>query len=89
MKRIQEDFKLNDDKIEPPDLYLGARPSKMNLYDCKYYWIMSPEQNAKEEVTDLEVDLSRSGKRFPLKISHATLKQICTLARGFDRSDGK
>ena len=25
IKRIQEDFKLKDDKIEPPDLYIGAR----------------------------------------------------------------
>ena len=30
MKGIQEKFKLKDDKIEEPDVYLGASLSKMN-----------------------------------------------------------
>jgi hypothetical protein len=43
MKRIQDDFKLKDDKMEPPDVYLGASISKMNLASGKTCWTMSPE----------------------------------------------
>jgi hypothetical protein len=31
MKRIQDDFKLKDDKMEPPDVCLGASASKLKL----------------------------------------------------------
>ena len=31
MKRIQEDLKLKEDKIEPPDVYLGATLDNMKL----------------------------------------------------------
>ena len=67
MKRIQEDFKLKDDKIEPPDVYLGATLAKMKLESGKYYWNMSPEQYVKAAVTNFEEELSRSGKRLPSK----------------------
>ena len=67
MKRIQEDFKLKDDKIEPPGVYLGATLANMKLESGKYYWTMSPEQYLKAGVTNVEEDLTRSGKRLPLK----------------------
>ena len=35
-KRIQEDFKLKDDKIEPPDVYIGSKLAKMKLESGKY-----------------------------------------------------
>ena len=41
MKMIQEDFKLKDDKIEPPQVYLGATLAKMKLKSDKYCWTMS------------------------------------------------
>ena len=31
MKRVQEDFKLKDNKIEPPGVYLGAKLAKIKL----------------------------------------------------------
>ena len=42
MKRIQEDFKLKDDKLEPPAVYLGAILANIRLESGKYCWIMSP-----------------------------------------------
>ena len=67
MKRIQEDFKLKDDKIEPPDVYIGSIPAKMKLESGKYCWIMLPEQYMKVAVTNVEDDLNRSGKILPSK----------------------
>ena len=63
MKRIQEDFKLKDDKIEPPDVYLGDTLAKMKLESGKYCWTMLPEQYVKAAVTTVEENLSRSGNR--------------------------
>jgi hypothetical protein len=45
MKRMQEDFKLKDDKIAEPDVCLGAALSKMKLESGKQCWTMSPEQH--------------------------------------------
>ena len=64
MKIIQEDFKLKDDNIAPPDVYLGAIFAKMKLESGKYCWTMSPEQNMKVTVTNVEEDLTRSEKSF-------------------------
>ena len=63
MKNIQEDFKLKDDKIEPPDVYLGATLDNMELESGKYCWTMLPEQYVKAAVTTVEENLSRSGNR--------------------------
>ena len=67
MKRIQEDFKLKDDKIDPPDMYLGATLSKMTLANGKTCWTMSAEQYCKAAVTNVEEELARQGKRLPPK----------------------
>jgi hypothetical protein len=42
--KMEDDFKLKDDKIEPPNVYCGATLAKMTLVDGKTCWIMSPEQ---------------------------------------------
>ena len=67
MKRIQENFKLKEKKIEPPDIYLGATLDNTKLESGKYCWTMLPEQYLKAVVTNVEEDLARSGKRLPLK----------------------
>jgi hypothetical protein len=67
MERIQDDFKLKDDKIAEPDVYLGATLSKMKLANGKECWTMSPEQYVKAAVTNVEEDLKRQGKRLPSK----------------------
>ena len=65
MKRIQEDFKIKDDKIEPPGVYIGVTLAKMKLESGKYCWTISPEKYVKVTVTNVDKDLDRSGKRFP------------------------
>jgi hypothetical protein len=67
MKRIQNDFKLKDDKMEPPDVYLGATIAKMTLADSKTCWTMSPEQYVKAAVSNVEEDLAKHGRRLPSK----------------------
>ena len=54
MKRIQEDFKLKENKIEPPDVYLGETLDKTKLYSGKYCWTMLPEKYVKAAVTNVE-----------------------------------
>jgi hypothetical protein len=64
MLRIQEDFKLKDDKIAKPYVYLGATIANMSLDNGKTCWTMSPEQYAKAAITN---DLAKHGKRLPSK----------------------
>jgi hypothetical protein len=67
MRRIQEDFKLKDDKIAEPDVYLGATIAKMSLDNGETCWTMSPEQYVKAAVTNVVEDLAKHGKRLPSK----------------------
>ena len=67
MLMIQEDFKLKYDKIEPPDIYLGAALAKMRLDSGKYCWTMLSEKYVKAAVTKFQEDLTRSGKSLPSK----------------------
>jgi hypothetical protein len=67
MQRIQEDFKLKDNKIAEPDVYLGATIAKMSLDNSEMCWTMSPEQYVKVAVTTVEEDLAKHGKRLPSK----------------------
>ena len=41
MQGIQKKFKLKDDKIEPPEMYLGAGLTKMNNETNHECWAMS------------------------------------------------
>ena len=70
MKRIQEDFKLKDNKIEPPDLYLRATLAEMKLESGKYYWTILPEQYVKAAVTNVEKDLTGRFS-YPRKEKHS------------------
>jgi hypothetical protein len=68
MRRIQEDFKLKDNKIAEPDVCLGATSEKRTLENGKSCWPMLSEQHVKRVVTnDVEEDLARHGKMLPLK----------------------
>ena len=42
-KNMLEDFKIKDDKIEPPCVYIGVTLAKMKLESGKYCWTISPE----------------------------------------------
>ena len=50
---IQEDFKLMDRKIEPPDIYIEASLAKIKFESGKYCWNISPEQYVKAAVTNV------------------------------------
>jgi hypothetical protein len=67
MKRIQEDFKLKNDKIAEPDMYLGATLKKMKLASGKTCWTMSPEEYVKSAVANVEDELKKSNQRLPTK----------------------
>ena len=59
-------FKLKDDKIEPPDVYLGAQLDKMivNEVEC---WTMSAEKYVIASVKNVEEALARRALRLPSK----------------------
>jgi hypothetical protein len=67
MKRIQDNFKLKDDKMEPPDVCLGASVSKMNLASGKTCWTMLPKLHVKAAVANVKGDLAKNGRRLPSK----------------------
>jgi hypothetical protein len=67
MLAIQADFKLKDDKIAEPEMYLGATLAKMSLDNGKWCWTMSPEQYVKSAVANVEERLAKSGRRLPGK----------------------
>jgi hypothetical protein len=67
MKRIQDDFKLKEDKMESPYVYLGATIARMTLADGKTCWTMSPELYVKAAVANVEEDLPKQGRRLPPK----------------------
>ena len=67
IKIIQEHFKPKYYKIEPPDVYIGAKIAKMKLESGEYCWTIFPEQYVKAAVKNVVEDLARSGKRLPPK----------------------
>ena len=59
-------FKLKDDKIEEPEMYLGARLGKMDV-DGVQCWTMSAEQYVTASVKNVEESLAKKGLRLPSK----------------------
>ena len=59
-------FKLKDDKIEPPDIYLGAQLDKMIVGDAEC-WTMSAEKYVMASVKNVEEGLAKRGLRLPSK----------------------
>ena len=59
-------FKLKDDKVEEPEMYLGAQLGKMTIdgFEC---WTMSAEKYVLASVKNVEETLSRRGLRLPTK----------------------
>ena len=67
MKGLQSKFELKDDKIEEPDVYLGASLSKMtNNSGCKY-WAMSSDKYCAVSVDNVTEVLEKKGLRLPSK----------------------
>ncbi len=59
-------FKLKDDKIEPPDIYLGAQLDLMQVNDV-YCWTMSAEKYVLSAVKNVEEALAKRGLCLPSK----------------------
>ena len=66
LQALQKFFKLKDDKIDEPDMYLGAEISKMQS-DGTEFWTMSGEKYVKSAVENLEGVLASRGHRLPSK----------------------
>jgi hypothetical protein len=66
MAGIQATFKLKDDKIDKPEIYLGAQLCQkvINGVEC---WMMTSEQYIKAAITNVETKLNESGQRLPTR----------------------
>jgi hypothetical protein len=66
MSGLQATFKLKDDKVEKPDMYLGAELCEkiLNGVEC---WTMSSEKYVKAAVAAVEAHLDKSGQRLPTR----------------------
>ena len=62
----QRQFKLKGDKIEPPDMYLGAQLGTMQV-EGNERWFMSSEKYVKSAIQNIEEKLQKTGQRFPSK----------------------
>ena len=60
-------FKLKDDKIEEPDVYLGAQLDKMIVDEAPECWTMSAEKYVNASVKNVEEVLEKKGLRLPGK----------------------
>ena len=59
-------FKLKDDKIEPPNIYLGAQLDKMFIGDAEC-WTMSAKKHVTASVKNVEESLVKRGLQRPTK----------------------
>jgi hypothetical protein len=66
LKGLQATFKLKDDKIEKPEMYLGAQLSQM-FVDGAECWTMSAEKYILASVKNVEETLAKRGLRLPTK----------------------
>ena len=66
LKSIQVNFKLKDDKIEPPSDYLGAVLGQMDI-DGKTGWYLSSEKYVESAVENVEQILQKGGQKLPSK----------------------
>ena len=64
LKAVQAIFKLKDNKIKPPDMYLGAMLSVIED-DSIHGWCMTSEKYVKAAVENVELELVRVNQRLP------------------------
>lgn len=64
MRGLQSVFKLKEDKIAEPDIYLGAQLGRMNMegHEC---WTMSAEKYVLASVLNVEEAPEKKGLRPP------------------------
>ena len=66
LEGLKTTFTLKDNKIEVPDMYLGAQLGQMEV-DGVQCWTMSAEKYVAESVKTVEESLSKKGLRLPSK----------------------
>ena len=67
LKGIQKKFKIKNDKIEVPEMYLGASLSKMDNENGDECWAMSSNDYCAAMVKTVEDNLNKIGLRIPGK----------------------
>ena len=72
MKVIQSKFKLKDDKMEKPDVYLGADQSTMDNEQRDEFWAMSSDKYCTVMVKNVEETLTKKVLRLPTKCNLPT-----------------
>ena len=66
LKSVQDTFKFMDDKIDKPDVYLGAQLDEMSV-DGFEGWTMSSEKYVKSAIENIEQTLAETNQRLPTK----------------------
>ena len=66
LKSVQDRFKFKDDKIDKPDIYLGAQLDRMSV-DGFEGLTMSSEKYVKSAIENIEQKLAGSNQRLPTK----------------------
>jgi hypothetical protein len=66
LKGLQATFKLKDDKIEKPEIYLGAQLDQI-IVDGHECWTMSAEKYLQASIKNVEETLAKKGLRLPTK----------------------
>ena len=67
MRGIQKKFKLNNDKMEKPEVYLGADLSSMDNEQGIECWAMSSSKYCAAMIKNIEDSLKKKGLRLPTK----------------------
>ena len=66
LKAVQVNFRFKDDKIAPPETYLGVQLGQMEINE-NVGWYMLSENYVRATITNIEETLSKSGQRLPSK----------------------
>ena len=66
LKSVQDTFKFKDNKIDKPDVYLGAQLDKMSV-DGFEGWTMSSEKYVKSAIENIEQTLAETNPHLPTK----------------------
>lgn len=69
LSSVQLKFKLKDDKMEEPEMYLGSEVSKMNNENGDECWALSSDKYCAAMVKNIEETLGKRGLRLPSKCS--------------------
>ena len=67
MNGLKAKFKLKDDKVEEPAMYLGASLTQMINDENKSCWAMSSDTYCQAAVKNVENKLLKDGLRLPPK----------------------